>query len=98
MPSAETALLELRRNPRAYDAVVTDLSMPGISGLQFAEEVRQLWPDLPVILTSGYVNPEDKAKADRLGIRAILTKPVNTKELLATLAGLFEKRTKMSGS
>ncbi len=92
LPNGEAALQELQLNPNAYDALLTDLSMPGMSGLQLAHEVRKLRPDLPVILTSGYVNPEDQAKADRLGIRAILTKPVNLKELLATLAGLFANR------
>ena len=98
MPSGEAALRELQREPNGYDLVVTDLSMPGISGLQFAQQIREVRPDIPVILTSGYVSPEDKLKADRLGIRAILTKPVNTKELLATLAEVFEERPQLGGN
>jgi PAS domain S-box-containing protein len=92
MPNGESALHELQQNPRGYDAVITDLSMPGLSGLQLAHQLRKLRADLPVILTSGYVNPDDQAKADRLAIRAILTKPVHTKELLSTLATLFAKK------
>lgn len=87
----ESALPELQQNRNASDAVITDLSMPGLSGLQLAHQIRKLRPDLAVILASGYIDPEDQVRADRLGIRAILTKPVNTKELLATLAQLFEK-------
>jgi PAS domain S-box-containing protein len=90
MPNGEAAIRELLQNPKGYDMVLTDLSMPGMSGLQLAHQVRKIRADLPVILTSGYISPDDQAKADRLGIRAILTKPVNTKELLATLAGMFE--------
>ena len=93
MPNGESALHELRQNPGSYDIVVTDLSMPGLSGLQLAHQLRKVRPDLPVILTSGYVNPEDQANADRLGIRAILTKPVNTKELLSTLAAILVQKT-----
>lgn len=89
MPNGESALHELRQNPGGYDIVITDLSMPGMSGLQLAHQLRKVRPDLPVILTSGYVNPEDQAGADRLAIRAILTKPVNTKELLSTLAAIL---------
>jgi CheY-like chemotaxis protein len=92
MPNGESALHEVRQNPRGYDAVITDLSMPGMSGLQLAHQLRKVRPDLPVILTSGYVNPEDQAKADRLGIRGILTKPVNTKELLSTLAAILVQK------
>jgi PAS domain S-box-containing protein len=97
-PNGEAALREVRKNPDGFDAVVTDLSMPGMSGLQLAHEICKMRPDIPVILTSGYINPEDQAKADRLGIRAILTKPVNTKELLATLAALFEEGPRLRGN
>ena len=91
-PNGEAALHELQQNPAAFDVLITDLSMPGMSGLQLAQEVRKLRIDLPIILTSGYINPEDQVKADQLGIRSILTKPVNTKELLANLASLFAAR------
>ncbi len=91
MPSGEAALEELQQNAN-YDVVITDLSMPGISGLQLAAEIHELRADLPVILTSGYINPDDQGKADKLGFHAVLTKPVNTTELLSTLAALFEGR------
>jgi PAS domain S-box-containing protein len=91
MPNGEAALAELQRNPKEYDAVITDLSMPGLSGLQLAHQIRKLRSDIPVILLSGYISPEDQVRADRLRIQAILTKPVHSKELLAALAALFEK-------
>lgn len=82
VPNGEAAVRELHDNPDGFDAVLTDLSMPGMSGLQLAHQIRKLRPDLPVILTSGYVNPEDEARAAKLRIHAILTKPVNTKDSL----------------
>ena len=96
MPNGDAALRELQANPDGYDVVLTDLSMPGMSGLQLAEQVRKIRPELPVILTSGYISPEDQARADQLGIHAVLTKPVNTKELLSTLGALFEKSTRVN--
>jgi PAS domain S-box-containing protein len=48
--------------------------------------------------TSGYINTEDQEKAGRLGIRAILTKPVDTKELLRTLAELFQRGAWLGGN
>lgn len=98
VPNGEAALRELLENPKGYDVLLTDLSMPGMSGLQLAHQVRKIRADLPVILTSGYINPDDQAKADRLGIRAILIKPVDTKELLATLAAIFEKKAQKGGN
>jgi CheY-like chemotaxis protein len=96
VPNGEAALRELHQNPNGYDVVLTDLSMPGISGLQLVYQIRKFRKDIPVIMTSGYISPEDQTRAGRLGIHAILTKPVNTKELLATLAALFEKRTRVN--
>ncbi|MGB7437115.1 MAG: PAS domain S-box protein [Candidatus Acidiferrum sp.] len=98
MPDGEAALRELLQNPAAYDAVLTDLSMPGMSGLQLAHQIRKLRPELPVILTSGYISPGDQAKADRLGIRAVLAKPVDTKQVLAALASLFDKNPRLNGA
>jgi CheY-like chemotaxis protein/two-component sensor histidine kinase len=91
VPNGEAALRELRQNPNTYDAVLTDLSMPGISGLQLAHQIRKILPEMPVILMSGYVNPEDQARADKLGIRAILQKPVKSKDLLGTLGSVLEQ-------
>lgn len=98
MPNGEAALRELHTNLNGYDAVITDLSMPGMSGLQLAYQIRKFRKDIPVILTSGYISPEDQARAKRVGIYVVLTKPVNTKELLATLSTLFEKRARLNGA
>ncbi|HTQ97068.1 MAG TPA: PAS domain S-box protein, partial [Candidatus Acidoferrum sp.] len=95
VPNGEAALRELRQNPNDYDAVLTDLSMPGLSGLQLADEIRKILPEMPVILMSGYVNPEDQARADKLGIRAILQKPVKSKDLLGTLASVLEHSSRL---
>jgi PAS domain S-box-containing protein len=92
VPNGEVALEELRKQINLYDAVVTDLSMPGISGLQLASEIRKLRPELPVILTSGYVNPEDQVRAENAGIHTILQKPVKANELLATLASALQRK------
>lgn len=52
--SADTALAELARDPARFDIVFSDVVMPGMSGVELGQEIRRLYPDLPVILTSGY--------------------------------------------
>ncbi len=69
-----TALKEFLRDPEGIDAVVTDLSMPGMSGFDCAREMLAIRPDLPIVLTSGYVRPEDEALAREIGIRAVRSK------------------------
>ncbi|WP_298954323.1 PAS domain-containing protein [uncultured Methylobacterium sp.] len=52
--NAEAALVELERSPDRFDAVFSDVVMPGIGGIALARRLRDQHPDLPVILTSGY--------------------------------------------
>lgn len=49
-----TALEEIRERGQQLDLVLTDVVMPGMSGIELAQEIRRLWPDLCVVLTSGY--------------------------------------------
>jgi CheY-like chemotaxis protein len=79
------ALEEFRAHPRKFHAVVTDMAMPGMSGLEFARELLATRPDIPIIMTSGYVRPEDQEKALRMGLRDLLLKPHNADELARTL-------------
>lgn len=87
----EAALREFQQNPEAF-AVVTDLSMPAMSGLQFARELRKMRSDIPIVLTSGYFDPENQRQAAKLGVRAILAKPVGAKELLGALPDILQNR------
>ncbi|MEJ1960164.1 MAG: PAS domain S-box protein [Gammaproteobacteria bacterium] len=81
-----TALKEFLRDPDGIDVVVSDLSMPGMSGFDCAREMLAIRPDLPIVLTSGYVRPEDEALAREIGIRAVCSKPAALSQLGATLA------------
>jgi len=72
---ASSALQEFRARPNEFDAVVTDLALRGMSGLDLATELLRLRPGLPIILTSGYFSPEDTERARLLGIQELIQKP-----------------------
>ncbi len=55
-PSGETALVMAKARTLPFDLVITDVSMPGLSGPEAAHQLRKLWPNLRVLLTSGYSN------------------------------------------
>jgi CheY-like chemotaxis protein len=76
---SRVALETFKLNPASFDAVVTDLSMPGMPGTEFARQVLQIRPELPVVMTSGYVRTEDRDQALQIGVRELLLKP-NTVE------------------
>lgn len=75
-PSAEEALLELARGP--VDLVVTDLVLPGMSGLELLARVRQSNPEAQAILITGHPSPETRAEAESLGVIAYIPKPIRT--------------------
>jgi two-component system NtrC family sensor kinase len=54
VPNAADALAELTRNPEGFDVVFSDVVMPGMTGIELAQEIRRRYFDLPVVLTSGY--------------------------------------------
>ena len=85
--NAVTALNQFRENPVEFDAVVTDLSMPGMSGFELTEGIHQIRADIPIILTSGYLQAEDRQRAESLGIRETIQKPATADKL----AGALEK-------
>jgi len=64
----------VRLAPGGHDLVVTDFNMPGLSGLSVAEQLAEIAPGLPVIITSGYVTEELMERARGLGVRAVLLK------------------------
>ena len=80
-----TALKLVAAEPLAYDAVVTDLSMPGLSGFQLTQQLLAVRVDLPVIVMSGYLGPEERALARKVGVRELLLKPVGMDDLHRTL-------------
>ena len=82
------ALQAFRADPGQFDVVMTDLNMPGASGVDFAREILALRPEVPVLLCSGRISEETQAKARKVGIRAVLQKPHSMEELSKSLHDL----------
>ena len=78
--SAMEALAHCRRQP--FDLVITDLSMPGMSGLELATEVKRLAENLPVVLFSGWAVQELEQQVKDAGIDRIVVKPCLMENLL----------------
>jgi CheY-like chemotaxis protein len=89
---AGQALADFRSRPDEFDVVVTDLSMPGLTGVELARLVREIRPGMPVVLTSGYLRPEDAEAARRVGNLALVMKPNLVADLGPTLHGLLARQ------
>jgi PAS domain S-box-containing protein len=89
--SSEAALAALAADPAAVDLLLTDLVMPGISGLRLALEARQKRPGLPVVLCSGRADTLSEADLAGLGLGAVVQKPVLKRELARAVAAALSR-------
>ena len=85
------ALDLLHANPAAIDLVLTDFTMPEMTGIALAAEVRRLAPALPVILMTGLVDEEVMGDGRSPQIRRVLQKPTDPRELIATVGAVLEE-------
>lgn len=83
-PAAVLAAMEA--GPNDIDLLITDQTMPGLSGIELAQQLRRSKPELPVILCSGFSDAVDCTEAQRQGIRHFFGKPLPVKDLLKVLA------------
>ncbi len=83
--SAEAAWSAIQENPEGYDVLISDLTMPVMTGLELASRVFQLRPDLPIILSSGNIAMMTRTELQAPGIRDLLAKPLNSQSLALTL-------------
>ena len=71
--------------PDAFDLVITDQTMPRLTGVELARQLLAVRPALPVLLYTGFDEGLDEAELKRLGLRAVLHKPIDRAQLLAAL-------------
>lgn len=64
------------------DFIISDLHMPGLSGLDLLREVRRRGMDVPLVIMTAFATDEARAVADELGVSAFLCKPVDPEDLL----------------
>ncbi len=78
---AEEALALFRSDPGRFDLVITDMTMPRMTGATLAREILAIRPDIPVILCTGYNEQISESQAMAMGIAAFAFKPVEFKQL-----------------
>ncbi|HSO17828.1 MAG TPA: response regulator [Desulfosarcina sp.] len=88
---AAKALQMFDGHPDRFDLVITDMTMPGMTGDQLAEALLRLRPDLPIVICTGFSKRLSSIKASSLGIRAFLMKPVTVQELSRTVREVLDR-------
>ncbi|MCK4840167.1 MAG: response regulator [Desulfobulbaceae bacterium] len=85
------AVEEFRKAPQDTDMVVTDMTMPNITGAELSQQILEIRPDIPIILCTGYSELIDKDKAIAQGIQEYLMKPVSRKDLARAVRKVLDK-------
>ena len=83
---SQAALEAFQARPARFDLVVTDQLMPRMSGTELAARLREIRPDIPVLLMSGFGGPELAHKAQRAAVHALLKKPLQSRDLAQAIA------------
>jgi CheY-like chemotaxis protein len=74
-----------------FDLVITDMTMPHITGEKLAEKFMQIRPDIPVILCTGFSSKIDEQKALAMGIQAFVSKPILKREIAEIIRKVLDR-------
>jgi CheY-like chemotaxis protein len=88
--SSIEAIELFRSKPDAFDLVITDYTMPDMTGGDLAREVMRLRPGIPVILCTGYSEMVSEDAAKELGVGAFIMKPLSLRDLALVIRGIFD--------
>jgi CheY-like chemotaxis protein len=87
--SADAALAEFGAAPASFHLVLSDMSMPGMSGIDFATAVLKVRPETLVVIASGYMDPKDAERAKAVGVRDCIRKPNTLDEMRQMVTALL---------
>lgn len=82
-----------RSNPTSFDIVITDMSMPQLSGPELVKEIQAIRPDVPIVMVTGYIRPSDLEHARNIGIQELIQKPNTGQEMSEVLHRVISSST-----
>ena len=89
--SSIEALEAFRNNPDTFDLVITDMTMPNMTGDDLAKELQQIRPDIPIIICTGFSEKLGERKAQEIGINAFVMKPIVMHEIAVTIRKVLDR-------
>jgi len=90
--NGEDALETFKLARDVYDLVITDRTMPGMSGYELTRELRKICPDISVIMCSGFEEKEDKINRAASNINGFISKPLDKKRLAFTVRRILDEK------
>jgi DNA-binding NtrC family response regulator len=89
VPSADEALKAMKKG--VFDLLLVDIKMPKHDGIYLMQKVKEKWPDVPIIVMSGYPTPDTITDGAKMGAAAFIAKPFTPDELIKELRQVIAK-------
>ena len=90
---SEEALHRFHKDPKAFDLVITDMTMPKMTGDRLARELLKIRPELPIVICTGFSERITEEEAKDMGIKAFAMKPLSVKNLARTVRNVLDEAT-----
>ncbi len=90
------ALAEFSENPKKFDLIITDMSMPNMTGEMLARAIMQIRPEIPIIICTGFSELMNEEKARSIGVRDFLMKPVTKRNLAKIIRATLDEKVKIN--
>jgi len=85
------ALKLFQSKPDEFDLVITDMTMPQMTGVKLSEKLKDVRPEIPVIICTGHSSLIDEEKAKKLGISAYVMKPIVMSDIAKTIRKVLDE-------
>ncbi len=93
LTDASEALGTFKQAPASFDLVITDKTMPKMTGLVLAEKLRKIRPDIPILLCTGYKEKDTEVKLKKAGINGFILKPINKRVIAEKIREILDTKT-----
>lgn len=90
--SSLDALALFAKNPHAFDLVISDVTMPGMTGDLLARHLLEIRPDIPIIVCTGFSEKITPERARAMGIRGFLMKPTLSRKIAKMIRGILNEK------
>jgi CheY-like chemotaxis protein len=87
---SHNALRLFKEDPKAFDLILCDVAMPGMSGDVLAKEILAMRPDIPVVLVTGHSERVDQNLIRQIGVKKLLYKPLSLHQLAISVREIID--------
>ncbi len=91
MSDPSAALERFQKDKDAFDLVITDKTMPQMTGFGLAQAIKRIQPDIPILLCTGFYEIKDTEKARSVGVKTIVAKPLDKQSLAEAVRKILDE-------